>query len=100
MAEAREVSLNEFEALCLSLGEVRLHKRLNEAKSLLHLKYRKMFRPGIFKPAEKALYSDTPFGYRLKWQTRQHPTEPESYENQQTTIGVVYLEELPRPDHV
>lgn len=92
-----EVSRNEYDALCLSLDKVRLRKRLNEAKSVLMLRYRKMFKPGIFKPAERALYSDNPFGYRLQWQTRRHPDQPESYENQQTAIGVVYLEELDKP---
>ena len=97
MTLAKEVSLAEYDALCLSLDKARLQARLKDAKSLLHLRYRKMFKPGIFKPGERALYSDSPFGYRLKWQTRRDPELPESYENQQTSIGAVYLEELPVP---
>ena len=95
--DAREVSSNEFDALCLSLDKVQLKRRLLDAKAVLHLRYRKLFKPGIYKPAEKALYSDSPFGYRLKWQTRRNPDEPEGYDNQQTAIGVVYLEVLPVP---
>ena len=97
MTDVTEVSSNEYDALCLSLDKVRIRKRLNEAKSVLQLKYRRMFKPGIFKPAERALYSDSPFGYRLQWQTRRDPDAPESYENQQTAIGAVYLVELDRP---
>lgn len=93
-----EVSSNEFDALCLSLDKTRLRKRLNEARSILVLRYRKMFKPGIFKANEKALYSDNPIGYRLQWQTRRHPDQPESYENQQTAVGAVYLEELTKPE--
>jgi hypothetical protein len=92
-----EISHAEYEALCLSLDKTRLRKRLNEAKASLQMRYRKMFKPGIFKPAERALYSDNPFGYRLQWQTRRDPEAPESYENQQTTTGAVYLVELERP---
>lgn len=75
----------------------RLLKRLREARAVLKLEYRKLFKPGVFKPGERALYSDNPFGYRLQWQTRRHPDQPESYDNQQTSIGAVYLVELERP---
>lgn len=97
MDNITEVSHNEYEALCLSLDKVRLRKRLNEAKAVLRLRYRKMFKPGVYKHAERALYSDSPFGYRLQWQTRREPDKPESYENQQTAIGAVYLLELNKP---
>jgi hypothetical protein len=93
----KEISIAEYEALCLSLDKARLQARLKNAKSLLQLRYRKMFKPGIFKPKDHALYSDSPFGYRLQWQTRRNPELPESYENQQTSAGVVYLEKLPAP---
>lgn len=92
-----QISSNEFKALCLSLDKARLRKRLNEAKAVLQMRYRKMFRPGIFKAGERALYSDSPFGYKLQWQTRHDPKQPESYENQQTAIGAVYLMELIKP---
>lgn len=92
-----EVSRSEYEALCLSLDKVRLRKRLREARSVLKPEFRKMFKPGIFKAGERALYSDSPLGYRLQWQTRRHPDQPESYENQQTTAGHVHLEELRKP---
>ncbi len=95
-----EVSQNEFDALCLSLDKTRLRKRLNDAKSVLQLRYRKMFKPGIYKHAERALYSDAPFGYRLQWTTRRDPDLPESYENQQTAIGTVELVELRRPNAI
>jgi|ERR1035438_5238474 hypothetical protein len=94
---AIEVSQNEYDALCLSLNKTRLRKRLNETKSVLKAEYRKLFKPGIFKAGERALYSDSPFGYRLKWQTRLHPSQPESYENQQTSVGYVYFEKLAVP---
>lgn len=94
MTVAKEVSVNEYEAICLSLDKTRLKRRLLDAKSTLKMRYRKMFKPGIYKPIEKALYSDNPFGYRLKWQTRRYPDEPEGYGNQQTAIGSVYLEAL------
>lgn len=57
-----EVSANEYDALCLSLDKVRLRKRLNEAKRLLYDEGRAMFKPGIFKAGERALYSDKPNG--------------------------------------
>lgn len=40
MTAAKEVSIAEYEALCLSLDRTRLHKRLNEAKSALQIRYR------------------------------------------------------------
>jgi hypothetical protein len=89
-----EISRSEFDALCLSLDKKRLRKRLSEAKSVLLPEYRKLFRPGIFKANERALYSEG-LRYRLQWQTRRYPDAPESYENQQTSIGAVYLVELP-----
>ncbi len=92
-----EISRSEYEALTLSLDKARLRKRLNEAKSVLHAEARRMFKPGIFKPAEHALYSDNPFGYRLQWSTRPDPTAPESYDNQQTSVGTVRLIRLERP---
>lgn len=94
MNNVQEISSNEFDALRLSLDKARLRKRLNDAKRVLTAEYRAMFKPGIFKHAERALYSDTPFGYRLQWQTRPQPNEPESYENQQTAIGTVHLIKL------
>lgn len=98
MTTVTEISSNEFDALCLSLDKARLRKRLSAAKAALKPEYRKMFKPGIFKAQERALYSDAPLGYRLQWQTRRYPEQPESYENQQTAIGAVYLVELVKPD--
>lgn len=94
VTEITEVSSNEFDALCLSLDKTRLKKRLNEAKSTLKTEFRRMFKPGILKAGERALYSDSPFGYRLQWRTRCNPDQPESYENQQTSVGHVCLEKL------
>ncbi len=97
MMNVKEVSSNEFDALCLSLDKVRLRKRLLEAKAVLNDEYRKLFtKASIYKYQEKALYS-VPRGYKLQWQTRQQPDQPESYENQQTTIGDVYLVKLRDP---
>ena len=92
-----EVSQNEYEALCLSLDKKRLRKRLMDAKAVLRNPHRAWFNPGIYKHAERALYSDAKFGYKLQWQTRRRPDQPESYDNQQTAIGSVYLIELERP---
>lgn len=92
-----EVSQSEYEATCLSRDKVRLSKRLREARSVLKDEYSRMFKPGIFKPLERALYSDSPFRFRLQWQTRRYPDQPESYENQQTSCGAVYLVELRQP---
>jgi hypothetical protein len=91
------ISAAEYEAWGVALDTVRLRKRLNEAKSVLKPEYRKMFKPGSFKASERALYSNAPFGYRLKWQTRQNPQLPESCENQQTTAGYVHFERLRGP---
>ena len=33
-------------------------------------------------------------GFALQWKTRRQPNQPESYENQQTSRGVVTLERL------
>lgn len=93
-----DISRNEYDALTLSLNKTRLSKRLNEAKALLFDEGRAMFNPGIFKPAERALYSDSPFGYRLQWTTRPYPDAPESEDNQQTSTGSVRLVRLERPN--
>jgi len=92
------ISRAEYDALSLSLDKTRLRKRLNEAKAVLADEFKRMFKPGVFKAGERALYSDAPFGYRLQWSTRPYPDSPESEDNQQTSIGTVRLVALKRPE--
>ncbi len=68
----------------------RLKKRLNDARVVLRRDFKKLFRPGRFVEAEKALYSENG-EYKLQWQLREFPEQPESYENQQTSRGTVLL---------
>lgn len=76
-------------ALKLSNNKPQLKERLLEARSVLAdwaLKYFKSYRYDF----ENKRLTGTD-GYYLQWQLRNNPNIPVSYENQQTTKGIVVL---------
>lgn len=79
----------EQQSLNLSKDEIELHKRLRDAQYCLIKELRDKFKQAIFDLDKKRLISD---GYYLQWKVRQHPNELVSYNNQQTSIGIVTLE--------
>ena len=82
---------NEQEALALAGDRKRLLARLRETVTVLRTGYAKFFqrKHQRFSFDEKRLYGFG--GFYLQWQLRSDPTAPESYENQQTSVGTVVL---------
>lgn len=82
---------NEEQALQVGSDRKELLARLREAKSVLNGRYHKFFqrKHQRFNFNEKRLYGFD--GWYLQWQIRLYPEQPESYENQQTSIGTVVL---------
>lgn len=80
----------EKEALDLASRPAALRKRLFAAKSVLAAPYRKFFRTSHFDLSRRALVGTD--GFVLQWHVRRYPVMPDSYENQQTSVGVVFLE--------
>ena len=84
---------NEQKALALASNKKRLLARLRETVSVLRKdRYAKFFqgKDQRFAFDEKRLYGAS--GFYLQWQVRCYPDQPESYENQQTSVGTVVLE--------
>ena len=65
-----------------------LRQRLDNAKAVLRREYRAMFDHATFDFANRRLIGR---GYVLQWATREYWDSPISYENQQTTQGIVLL---------
>lgn len=80
---------NEQIALALASDRKLLFRRLSEAKRLLNREARKEIVYPVFDYSNKRLIGTN--GLILQWQTRRYPDLPESPENQQTSIGSVFL---------
>lgn len=78
---------NEEQALAFASDKGRLFKRLRQAKTCLLPAYKTFFCTYRFDFERKCLLGTE--GYRLQWQTRDEPNEPEDYDNQQTNRGMV-----------
>jgi hypothetical protein len=79
---------NEMQAIALAGNPKRLHKRLLDAKAVLAAPMALKFKNATFNYAKMQLEGD---GYILQWRVRRKPSEPESYNNQQTNRGDVVL---------
>lgn len=79
------------EDLARALGDdrKRLRNELNDAKSCLRRVYLKFFRQPHFDFEKQRLVGDD--GYFLQWLIRPRPDKPESYKNQQTSAGSIFL---------
>jgi hypothetical protein len=82
------------EELALSAvdSEAKLVKRFNDALSVMDKRERSDFGKGRLDFAGKRLIGEN--GKALQWRTRYKPEQPEAYDNQQTTVGSVYLVEI------
>lgn len=84
---------SEQAAVTLSNDRKQLRKRFAETVSVLRRdRYAKFFQREHqrFDFEAKRLYGHS--GFYLQWKLRPDPDSPESYENQQTSIGTVTLE--------
>lgn len=79
---------NESKAFAIGNNPKLLQKRLNDAKVVLTTEARGLFSHGKFDFNTKSLLSNDG-KYKLQWALRLFPGRPESYENQQTSIGTV-----------
>jgi len=84
------MSISEKKALQLSENRKNLRCRLLAAKSCLKADYRTLFSTYAFEYKKKRLVSGCG-KYILQWKLRVSPEHPISYENQQTSIGIVTL---------
>ena len=75
-------------AIEFATDKKKLKKRLLEAKSVLTAEYKPKFTNAEFNFEDKKLIGD---GYTLQWQIRLQPNKPESFINQQTSIGTVII---------
>ena len=83
------MTTNEQIALQRASNRKWLLSRLMSAKSVLKSQYRIQFKSPKFDFDTKRLYGDN--GYYLQWKLRDEPNEPQSYTNQQTSMGTVQL---------
>ncbi len=67
--------------------------RLRDAVSMYLPKWEKLFKGAIFVAAEKRLWA-TDGIHMMEYRVRADPNAPESYENQQTSMGLVILYEV------
>lgn len=77
----------ELQALEIRRNRAGLKRRLRLARWCLQPELRKGFGQGTFDFQAGTLTGDS--GLTLCWKLRRNPEEPESYQNQQTTIGIV-----------
>ena len=89
----------DTESLAVEVGNNRKHllARLRETVHVLNGSYHKFFQcqHQRFDFDHKRLYGSD--GWFLQWQLRPNPEQPESYENQQTSVGCVTLGRLSAP---
>lgn len=78
-----------LEQVAESVGENRkqLRNRLVEARAVLAREIREGFGKGKFDFERRQLVGEN--GYVLQWLVREYPDQPISYQNQQTSRGVV-----------
>lgn len=84
---ALSIGRSELEALKLATDRKRLEQRLRAARSVLVPQARRNFGRGRFNFLLRQLIGDN--GMVLQWQTRNWPSKPVAYLNQQTTEGNV-----------
>lgn len=96
LAEIQSDTAAEKVRLAMLVGKTRhlLLRRLREAQSVLKDEYRRLFtKNSRFDFDNKRLIS--PCGkYALQWQLRPDPSKPEDYDNQQTTVGSIFLNRI------
>ena len=78
---------NEQKALKLANDPQQLRLRFRQARSVMLRAVKSHFSQGHIDFENKRFVGTD--GYVMQWQTRPNPDEPESYENQQTSIGIV-----------
>ena len=82
----------ETKAWAVANNPTLLRFELNQAKSCLARWIKPFFRAAKFDFNNKRLMGD---GYALQWKLRRFPNCPESYENQQTSRGIIIVVSLP-----
>ena len=93
MSTTNTVSENEQKALAVAADRKLLRERLSEARYCLVDDLRKRMAGATFDFTNKRLVSVSG-RWCLQWKTRYRPDEPESYDNQQTSVGTVCFESV------
>lgn len=81
---------NEQKAITIGENPRLVREQLFQAKSVLSNHLHKGFGMGVFDSENKTLTGIN--RVVLQWRVRQYPDQPESYDNQQTNIGVVVIQ--------
>lgn len=81
---------SEQAARRLGANKELLKLRLMSAREVLTDYWQDQFSNPVFDFYNKRLLSDNGL-YAIQWQLREHPDRPESYSNQQTSIGLCYV---------
>ena len=82
--------INLEKAIAVGSSKTKLRKELNEARSMLKSQYNKSFGKGVFDFDKKTLTSDDG-RLKLVWSVRSNPLRPDSYNNQQTSVGSIRI---------
>ena len=83
----------EEKAYAMRNSRTALRKQLMEAKAVLKTQYNKRFKKNIFDFDNARLVSDDG-KLALQWRLRENPNSPPSYNNQQTTVGIIFLKTI------
>lgn len=81
---------NEEKAIAIGDDPVALRSRLMDAKSMLIRVMHQQFGENTFDARNRRLVSNNG-SYILQWLLRRRPDQPEGYDNQQTSCGIVVL---------
>lgn len=87
------LQVKEQKALAIGNSKTKLLKRLKESLSVMNPGGQKIFKGYTYDFAGKRLISPCK-KYALQWQLRDDPDQPESYHNQQTSVGTTIPKEI------
>ena len=87
------IMTREQKAIAIGNDTDKLKKRLLEARSVMDRAFQLFFKKYVYCFKRKCLISNCG-RWALQWRIREHPDQPESYENQQTNRGTVVFVQL------
>lgn len=82
---------SQEKAIELASDRKQLLARMRETISVMHPRYAKFFQRKHQRFDFNAKRLNGLDGWYLQWQLRDKPDAPESYENQQTSVGIVLI---------
>lgn len=83
----------EAQAMEVGNNRAKLKRQLMDARSSLKSSYKAMFKNPVVDFRNKRILSDDGT-LAIQWVVRRHPNRPPSYNNQQTSVGAVFVIEM------